>query len=132
MPFFLRNSTLYFLVIIAAISQYNDFARVIFSHVAFEASLLDVGPQVFMLSLIWHLMLLAIGFTVKRYRREGDQDTVYHENNVGLLMTDYETFPMMKLLGIFSMQTGSMLQSAVNNNGNFPWQIVMRQILQCF
>ena len=83
-----------------------------------------------MLSLIVKIVLQTIRFTIVGDRRQRNEHVIDDQDDIGPLVTDDKAFAVIELLGVFRMQTGTMLERAVNENGNFPGQTF--QVMQRF
>ena len=75
-----------------------------------------------MLRLIMKSLLPAIGFALGGNRTKWDQHVVEDQDDIGPLVTDDKSFAVIELLGVFRMQTGTMLARAVKENGHCPGQ----------
>ena len=65
-------------------------------------------------------MLQTRGFTIGGYRTKGHQDAVDDQDDIGPRMADDIPFAMIELLGVFRMQTGTMLECALHQNRDLP------------
>lgn len=73
-----------------------------------------------MLGLIIKSMLQTIGLTLGGNRTKGNQYAVDDQDDIGPLMADDIPFAMIELLGVFRMQTCTMLAGTLQDNRNFP------------
>jgi hypothetical protein len=63
-------------------------------------------------------MLPAIPFAIVGDRRQRNQDVIDNQDNIGPLMPDDKPLAVIEFLGVFRMQTGPMLERAINQNRN--------------
>ena len=75
-----------------------------------------------MCSLIRNRLLTAIRFTLVGNRTQWNQDVVDDQDDIRPRMTDDIPCAVLELLGVFRMETGTLLERAINEHGNFPGQ----------
>ena len=73
-----------------------------------------------MLSLIIKRMIQAIARAIGGDRRQWNQDVIDDENNIGPLMPDDLSLPVIECFGVFRMHTGAMLDRTINQDRNLP------------
>src|SRR6266581_1475895 len=77
-----------------------------------------------MFALILEIMCLAVALAREGNRLEGNQDVAQNQDDVGPLMTDDIPLAVVERLGVFRVETGSVLQGGVDENHDLPGQPV--------
>jgi hypothetical protein len=67
-----------------------------------------------MFALILEIMCLAVALAIEGNRLEGNQDVAQNQDDVGPLMTDDIPLSVVERLGVFRVETGSVLQGGVD------------------
>ena len=78
-----------------------------------------------MFGVIGKSMGSTIPLAIERDGREGNQDVVDDQDDIGPLMPDDKPFAMIEFLGVFRVQTGTMLQGTINQKRNLPGQLML-------
>jgi hypothetical protein len=82
----------------------------------------DVIDHERMLSLIIKMMIEAISLALVGNRTKRNQHIIDDQDDIGPLMADDKSFAMIELLGVFRMQTRTMLECTLHDNRHFPGQ----------
>src|SRR5215467_9488809 len=69
-----------------------------------------------MLSAIRQLMIPAVALAIERDGTKRDQQVIEEQHNIGPLMPNDKALPMIERLGVFWMQTGTMLERIIHDN----------------
>ena len=70
-------------------------------------------------------LLSTIPLAIKGNGREGNQAVIDDQDDIGPLMPDDKPFAMIEFLGVFRVQTGTMLQGTINQQRNLPRQLML-------
>src|SRR5437870_435881 len=82
--------------------------------------MVEVIHHEFMLRLISKMMIQAIALAIVGDGTKRNQHVIEEQDDIRPLMTDDKSFAMVELLGVFRMQTGTMLERTVNEHRYFP------------
>jgi hypothetical protein len=86
---------------------------------------MDVRNDAVMGGVIGESMCSTIPLAIQRDRREGKQDGSDEQDDIGPRMPDDKPCAMSELLGVFRVQTGTMLQGPSNQQRNLPRQLML-------
>src|SRR5712691_5684829 len=117
---FVSNGIFNLFIIIFTISQHNHVTWIIRPNIVFQVELIDVIYHKLMLGLIRKLMLQAIRLAIVGDRWKWNQHIIDDQDDIGPLMSNDKPFAMIEFLGIFRMQTGTMLEGTINQNRDLP------------
>ena len=83
-----------------------------------------------MFGLIGESMFVAISLAIEGYWLERNQEVMDDQDDSGPWMPDDKSFAMIEFLGVFRMQTGTMLEGTINQQGNLPGQMMLGQVVE--
>ena len=76
-----------------------------------------------MLGAILQLMISAIALTVVRDGPKRYQHVMEEQHDIGPLMPNDKSLPVIECLGVFWMQTGALLERTIHDKRNIPGQL---------
>src|SRR5215471_16619250 len=76
-----------------------------------------------MLGALLQLMISAIALTVVRDGSKRYQHVLEEQHNIGPLMPNDKSLPVIECLGVFWMQTGALLERTIHDKRNIPGQL---------
>src|SRR5216683_239854 len=109
-PAFVGNGLFDLFVVVAAIGQYQHLTLIVSANVVLQVERVQVGHDVLMFAVILEIMCLAVPLAIEGNRLEGNQHVTQHQDDIGPLMTDNIPLAVVERLGVFRVQTGSVLQ----------------------
>ncbi len=121
-PTLLGNGLFDLFIVVAAIGQHHDLASIVGAQVRLEIERLEVVDHALMLAVIREALCPAVALAVEGNRREGDEDVAENEDDVGPLMADDVALAVVEGLGIFRVETGSVLDGGIDDQQDFPGQ----------
>jgi len=130
MPTFVAHGILDLFIIIAALGEHEDIPRIMESNGRVQVYLIDLCNDEVMFGGIGQSMGSTIPLAIKGDGRERNEHVSDDENDIGPLMPNDKPFAMMEFLGVFRVQTGTMLQGTLNQQGNLPRQLLLGQVVE--
>src|SRR5262245_39776412 len=76
-----------------------------------------------MLGAILQLMIPAIALAIERDGTKRNQQVMEEHHDIGPLMPNDKSVPMIERFGVFWMQTGATLERTIHDNRNSPGQL---------
>ena len=73
-----------------------------------------------MLGSVLQLTLPAIALAIERDGTKRNQQVIEEQHDIGPLMTNDKSLPMIERFGVFWMQTSAMLERTIHDNRNLP------------
>ena len=117
-------------LIIAAIGEHEDIPRIMGANVLASVSLIDVRNDAVMFGVIGERMFSTIPLAIQGNGREGNQDVIDDQDDIGPRMPDDTPCAMMEFLGVFRVHTGTMLQGTLNQQRNLPRQLMLGEVVE--
>ena len=77
-----------------------------------------------MLGALCQLMIPALALALERDGTKRDQPVMEDQHDIRPLMTNDKSLAMIERLGVFWMQTGTMLERTIHDNRNIPGQLL--------
>jgi hypothetical protein len=109
-------------ILIATLCSPDHVTKIMEANRILQMSIFAISHYELRLSVIATIVLQAIRFTIVGERRQRNEHGMDAQDESGPRVTDDKSFAVMELLGVFRMQTGTMLPRAVNENGHCPGQ----------
>ena len=109
-------------LLIATLCEHDHGTRIMEANIILQRYIFDIRHHELMLSVIVKIVLQAIRFTLVGDRRQRNAHVIDDQDDIRPLVTDDKSFAVIELLGVFRMQTGTLLERAVNEHGHFPGQ----------
>src|SRR5713101_5463201 len=113
-PAFCGNGLCDLFIVVAAIGQHQHLSPIVSAKVSFEVERAKVCHHALMFAVILEIMCLAVALAIEGNRLEGNQDVAQNQDDVGPLMTDDIPLSVVERLGVFRVETGSVLQGGVD------------------
>src|SRR5919109_1585375 len=76
-----------------------------------------------MLGAILQLMIPAIALAIERDGTKRDQHVIEEHHDIGPLMPNDKSVPMIERFGVFWMQASAMLERTIHDNRNLPGEL---------
>src|SRR5712691_538638 len=113
-PALCSNGLFDLFIVVAAIGQHQHLSPIVSAKVIFQVERAKVCHHALMLALILEIMCLAVALAREGNRLKGNQDVAQNQDDVGPLMTDDIPLAVVERLGVFRVETGSVLQGGVD------------------
>lgn len=123
-PAFIGNGILDLFVIIATIGQHQDLTPIIGTNIVRQVKRAKIFHHVLVFTLIREIMRLAVPLAIEGDRPQRNQHITENEDDIGPLMTDDIPLAVIERLGVFRVQTGTVLQRTVDQDQDLPGQAV--------
>src|SRR6266571_1225940 len=109
-PALCGNGLFALFIVVAAIGQHQHLSPIVSAKGIFQVERAKVGHHARMLAVIRESMCLAVALAIEGNRLEGNQDVAHNQDDVGPLMTDDIPLAVVERLGVFRVETVSVLQ----------------------